>query len=1218
VERCTFPLNFSLSLESLFFLLNFPIQQSIMKTSSPYSSNGHSKVSPTIDREGMSTLSAKTGIPTAPTPATLPTEPILFDAAQSPTPSSTATSGVEATPSAVRKGVGKLRDRLLITILPTVVVPLMVASALGYWTTQQREQQTVTQKLQNQSQLMAEASYDLLAEAQQVTGTLAKNPVVIEAARNATQSAKEQNLPQRSTEQLEAQFSQFKLLAPNQRLNDYLRVEAERGSLPELFFTDANGLNVAANVPSSDFVQKDEAWWQQTQASNAFVGQVEIDESTQRFGVDIAHSILDPQTNEFLGVVKAVLPSEQFLTLKTYLEYTGLTASEEIQLIDLTSSQVLETITAEGTVQNDLVGGSTIVEVAKTLKTLNPASPEVSETSLAEQFKLRNVRLLPFSYEDGSPALGIAFAYEGREFEISPVQNTNWVVVASLDSAEIRAAGQDIILLYGVIALLLAGISGGLVFWLSEQLSRPLTGLADAANQVAQGDLDTEAAMEGTLETQALAFNFNNLVRQTRNLLNTQAEAAEKARLLSQLAQAQNMADLELPLNQLLGEIQSVLMCDRVLVYRFNSDRSGHIIGESVETGLPSALGRTIPGGCLSEELIEDYRKGRVVALENLRESPIFTPQDLAILDELRVKSLLVTPIVSSNTVFGWLIAHQCTQARQWNSEDIAYLKDYATQLGVSFGGLVALQNASREAQRQQLFAQVTAIRAQSNEDLQNVYLKSLAGAREFLNTDGIFIYRFDDNWGGTIVAESIRPGSTSTLGQQVTDTYFSESEKGVELYRNGRTYTVNDIYTANMADCHVQLYQRLDIRAIAIVPMVVDGQLFGLFCTYQTSTPRQWHSSEVDFMLQLAGLVGLSLDRVKFLTVSEMARQQAEELAAEQKQQKESLQMQLVNLLSEVEGASRGDLTVRAQLTAGEIGTVADFFNAIVQSLRKIVVQVQDTTNQVTASVSSNESAIQALAEDALKQTEEITTTLNSVELMTRSIQDVAENARQAAEVANSAQTTAQAREAAMDRTVDSILKLRSTVAEATKKVKRLGEASQQISKVVALINEIALKTNLLSVNASIEAARAGEEGQGFAVVAEEVGALSDQSAAATREIEAIVANIQKETSAVVEAMELGTSQVVEGTQQVEEAKHSLEQILEVSQRINHVLSSIANATVSQTQTSEQVSQLMQAITQAAQNTSNSSLQVVQSLKDTMTIAQELQGAIGQFKVDR
>ncbi|MGA0198985.1 MAG: methyl-accepting chemotaxis protein, partial [Prochlorotrichaceae cyanobacterium] len=855
---------------------------------------------------------------------------------------------------------------------------------------------------------------------------------------------------------------------------------------------------------------------------------------------------------------------------------------------------------------------------AKTLKTLNPASPEVSETSLAEQFKLRNVRLLPFSYEDGSPALGIAFAYEGREFEISPVQNTNWVVVASLDSAEIRAAGQDIILLYGVIALLLAGISGGLVFWLSEQLSRPLTGLADAANQVAQGDLDTEAAMEGTLETQALAFNFNNLVRQTRNLLNTQAEAAEKARLLSQLAQAQNMADLELPLNQLLGEIQSVLMCDRVLVYRFNSDRSGHIIGESVETGLPSALGRTIPGGCLSEELIEDYRKGRVVALENLRESPIFTPQDLAILDELRVKSLLVTPIVSSNTVFGWLIAHQCTQARQWNSEDIAYLKDYATQLGVSFGGLVALQNASREAQRQQLFAQVTAIRAQSNEDLQNVYLKSLAGAREFLNTDGIFIYRFDDNWGGTIVAESIRPGSTSTLGQQVTDTYFSESEKGVELYRNGRTYTVNDIYTANMADCHVQLYQRLDIRAIAIVPMVVDGQLFGLFCTYQTSTPRQWHSSEVDFMLQLAGLVGLSLDRVKFLTVSEMARQQAEELAAEQKQQKESLQMQLVNLLSEVEGASRGDLTVRAQLTAGEIGTVADFFNAIVQSLRKIVVQVQDTTNQVTASVSSNESAIQALAEDALKQTEEITTTLNSVELMTRSIQDVAENARQAAEVANSAQTTAQAREAAMDRTVDSILKLRSTVAEATKKVKRLGEASQQISKVVALINEIALKTNLLSVNASIEAARAGEEGQGFAVVAEEVGALSDQSAAATREIEAIVANIQKETSAVVEAMELGTSQVVEGTQQVEEAKHSLEQILEVSQRINHVLSSIANATVSQTQTSEQVSQLMQAITQAAQNTSNSSLQVVQSLKDTMTIAQELQGAIGQFKVDR
>ena len=130
-----------------------------------------------------------------------------------------------------------------------------------------------------------------------------------------------------------------------------------------------------------------------------------------------------------------------------------------------------------------------------------------------------------------------------------------------------------------------------------------------------------------------------------------------------------------------------------------------------------------------------------------------------------------------------------------------------------------------------------------------------------------------------------------------------------------------------------------------------------------------------------------------------------------------------------------------------------------------------------------------------------------------------------------------------AMDRTVESIVQLRETVGETAKKVKRLGESSQQISKVISLINQIALQTNLLAINASIEAARAGEEGRGFAVVAEEVGQLAAQSAAATKEIEQIVENIQLETSQVVEAMELGTTQVVEGTHLVEEAKQSLEQ---------------------------------------------------------------------------
>ncbi|MEO0354193.1 MAG: methyl-accepting chemotaxis protein [Cyanobacteria bacterium P01_A01_bin.3] len=338
---------------------------------------------------------------------------------------------------------------------------------------------------------------------------------------------------------------------------------------------------------------------------------------------------------------------------------------------------------------------------------------------------------------------------------------------------------------------------------------------------------------------------------------------------------------------------------------------------------------------------------------------------------------------------------------------------------------------------------------------------------------------------------------------------------------------------------------------------------------------------------------------------------------AEEQKQQTETIQTQVLTLLTDIDGASRGDLTVRADVSEGEIGTVADFFNSIVESLRQIVDQVKTAAGEVNTSLSDDEVSVRKLAEDSLRQAEETTRTLVSVEQMSESIQEVSSSARRAAEVTQTVATTAEVGGEVMDRTVQSIVDLRETVAETAKKVKRLGESSQQISKVVSLINEIALQTNLLAINASIEAARAGEEGRGFAVVAEEVGKLAAQSATATKEIETIVQTIQLETGEVVEAMEVGTSQVVEGTQLVEETKRSLQKLFEASGQIDELVQSISTATVSQTQTSQKVSDLMKEIATISEQTSASSRQVSGSLQKTVAIADELQSSVRAFKVD-
>ncbi len=343
---------------------------------------------------------------------------------------------------------------------------------------------------------------------------------------------------------------------------------------------------------------------------------------------------------------------------------------------------------------------------------------------------------------------------------------------------------------------------------------------------------------------------------------------------------------------------------------------------------------------------------------------------------------------------------------------------------------------------------------------------------------------------------------------------------------------------------------------------------------------------------------------------------QQQQLIAEQERQQQQQLQNELIRLLSDIEEATNGNLTVRAEISDGQIGIVADFFNAIIENLRDIVTQVKQTTQQVNSSLSGDEKSIQELAQQSQQQAQQIQQVLNSVEAMAQSIQQVSANAQAAAQAARESSQTAELSGDAMDNTVNSILQLRDTVGETTKKVKRLGESSQQISKVISLINQIALQTNLLAINASIEAARAGEEGRGFAVVAEEVGQLAAQSAAATKEIEKIVETIQRETSAVVEAMEVGTAQVVEGTNLAETTKESLGKIVIASRQIDELLQSISQTTVSQADTSKSVTQLMEEVAQVSQTTSDSSTEVSHSLQKTAQMADQLQKSVDTFKL--
>ncbi|NET55033.1 MAG: GAF domain-containing protein [Symploca sp. SIO2E6] len=818
------------------------------------------------------------------------------------------------------------------------------------------------------------------------------------------------------------------------------------------------------------------------------------------------------------------------------------------------------------------------------------------------------------SVQENSQLLTASFLYAGKQYILASIPQTDWVAVASMDSGEIANAGSDLVWVFALIFLALGGITIPLVLRLAQQLSAPITNLSETAEAVTTGNLDLAAEPVGTAEIQTLAHTFNKLVARVKTLLREQATETEQAQLFADIASAptRSATDLEYVFSQATQGAQQILQADRVVIYRFNPDGHGYISAESVTSDWPQALGDKIDDSCIGNSLIEAYRKGRVVPTNNILEAG-FHPEHLQLMERLKIKANLVTPILKDGELFGLLIAHHCSAPHVWQDSEIEFLKQLAMQVGFSLDRVKFVDQQQAETERfQQLNTMISLLR--ESLEVEQIYNTALTGIRSTLKTDRVLVYLFDENWQGTIVAESVGEGWPKALGEKIADPCFAKQY--VEKYQQGRVKATDNIEQAGLTPCHLDQLEPYQVKANLVAPILAYGKLHGLLVTHQCSSPRHWQSPEINFFKQVAIQVGSALDQIALLEQQKEARQKAEAISVEQRQQKEALQQQLLELLEEVEGAACGDLTVRAEVGTGEIGTVADFFNAVIESLRAIVTQVKTSTFEVNTSLGQNEGALRQLSEETFKQAEETTRTLESVEQMTYSIQQVAQNAQKAAEVSRASSNTALEGGKVMDRTLENILVLRETISETAKKVKRLGESSQQISKAISLIEKIALQTNLLAINAGIEAARAGEQGQGFAVVAEEVGQLAAQSTAATKEIEEIVDSIQQETNQVVEAMEQSTTQVVEGTTLAIDAKESLEEIVQVSHQIDQLVQSISDATVSQTQTSQAITNVMSEMAFVSARNSDASNQVSLSLQQTVEIAQKLQESVGQFKI--
>ena len=335
-------------------------------------------------------------------------------------------------------------------------------------------------------------------------------------------------------------------------------------------------------------------------------------------------------------------------------------------------------------------------------------------------------------------------------------------------------------------------------------------------------------------------------------------------------------------------------------------------------------------------------------------------------------------------------------------------------------------------------------------------------------------------------------------------------------------------------------------------------------------------------------------------------------------KEERDRIQNNITKLLEEVSGVADGDLTQEAEVTADLTGAIADSFNYMIAQLRLIISNVQRTTTQVTSSASEVRTTATKLAEGSEIQAKQIVQASTAIAEMARSIQQVSQSATQASEVANKVLQSAQGGGATVRRTIDGMNAIRSQVQETAKRIKRLGESSQEIGEIVQLIGDIADRTSILALNASIQAAMAGEAGKGFGVVAEEVERLAERATEATKKISSLIKSVQGDTNEAIAAMEETTREVVGGSQLANEAGKRLDEIEAVSRQITGLVQSISELSRTQALGSEAVSKNVAGISAYTQQTAVGAQQAEESIRRLADLAGELNSSLKRFKLPK
>ncbi len=368
-----------------------------------------------------------------------------------------------------------------------------------------------------------------------------------------------------------------------------------------------------------------------------------------------------------------------------------------------------------------------------------------------------------------------------------------------------------------------------------------------------------------------------------------------------------------------------------------------------------------------------------------------------------------------------------------------------------------------------------------------------------------------------------------------------------------------------------------------------------------------------VSAALIIAVLLGL-LIRQRFIVRQRLLR--SEKQIQESMAQNQRNQEAILRLLDEMGDLAEGDLTVQLSVTEDITGTIADSINYAIEALRDLVSTINNTSVRIAEAAQETRQVTERLAKAGENQAWQIDASSKTVNQMAQAMDDVSHKMASSAEVAEKSVGIANEGGQRGRRTIQGMDAIREHIQETSKRIKRLGESSQEIGDIVALINDIADQTNILALNAAIQDSAAGEAGRGFAVVADEVQRLAERSSNATRRIEALVKTIQADTNEAIISMDKSTSEVVDGAGLAEKAGEALEEIESVSARLAQLISSISRAANQVTEMTSRVSTTMSSINALTAENSEGTVSTASYVAKLDQLAQELRQSVSGFRL--